>query len=280
MSIRNIITTLIGLLTILASFSCKKDNIVEESINHKFSVIVNGNYWGTDTLYSKFSLDQIYISTSFYSDEYYFVFTNVWNAPTLDDIEIQFSDPDGAFRIIKNPNFSFTNIDSVNHIYSAIFEVTYNKNDSIINISGTISNAEYFPEYCIKDPTVSTSDTFSLFGVWNIIGYKEENSDKIHYPPCEDKSYIKLINNGIPNGSYRGMSVRNGYGGSFTYDSTGNISFANFGRYMIYIGFNYDRNYEEEYFESLQEVNEYLIEYNILYLFVSTTGRTYIFMKN
>ena len=280
MSIRNIITTVFGLLAILASFSCNKDNIVEERINHKFSILVNGNYWGTDTLYSKLSLNQVYISTNYNTDDYYFVFTNVFNAPTLDNIEVQFSDPDGAFRIILNPSFSYTSIDTVNHIYSAIFEVTYSYHDSLINISGTICNAEYFPEYCIKDLTVSASDTFSLFGIWDMIGYKEENSDIIHYPPCENKSYIELINNGTPNGSYRGVSVRNSYGGSYTYDSTGNISFSSVGRTMVYIGFDYDRNYEEEYFELLPEVIESLIEYNILNLFVSTTRRTYIFIKD
>ena len=42
-------------------YSCKKEHINDDEKNHKFSVNLNGKYWGTDTLTSRISKNQVSI---------------------------------------------------------------------------------------------------------------------------------------------------------------------------------------------------------------------------
>jgi hypothetical protein len=281
MCIKDIILFTIGLIAIITSPSCKKEIVlIEENTNHKFSISINGKYWGTDTLHSKISLNQVYINTQYTEQDYYFIFTNLYSFSSNDTFVIRLNDPELGWVSLDNYNFTFVHIDSINHRYSAIFDVTFHYSDSIINISGSIDNADYFPEYCEKTYNIIEADTFSLFGQWYLTGYKDSDSEIIHYPPCEKDPWIIFDNKEvIIDNSFWGLFVRNSFGGNYNIDTLNNISISSFGQTMVYILWNYDRNFEEEFFDSFKDIKKYHINNNVLTLYVSTTGRRYIFHK-
>lgn len=281
MSIKDIILFTIGLIAIITSPSCKKEAVlIEENTDNKFSITINSKYWGTDTLYSKISLNQVYINTQYNEQDYYFIFTNLYSFSSNDTFVIRLNDPELGWVSLDNYNFTFVHIDSVNHRYSAIFDATFHYSDSIINISGSIDNADYFPEYCKKTYNIIEADTFSLFGQWYLTGYKDSDSEIIHYPPCEKDPWIIFDNkeDSIDN-SFWGFFVRNTFFGQYSIDTLSNISISSFGQTMVYITWNYDRDFEEAFFDTIKDINKYQIKNNVLTLYVSTIGRRYIFHK-
>lgn len=262
-------------ILIFISNSCKKTDQIDDSFDkYIFSVKIDDEYWGTDDLTSKISQDQFQITNEL------FILSKICS----ENIEGRYYDSEIGWIFIKNFNLSFSIIDSYNKTYSAEFTGKCIINDIEKDISGTIKDANYYSEVCEIQYIQSELDTFSLFGIWYLIGYKENNSNELNYPPCLQVSepYIEFIKNNEDSNQFRGSIVRNYFSGSFIVSSLNTLEIINFGSTLVYICWDFDREYEAYFYDTLKD-NENLyfsIANNILTLDCSTKGKRYFFYKN
>lgn len=261
-------------IMLIVSFlnSCKKEHINNDEKNHKFSVYLNGKYWGTDTLTSKISMNQVFIENSKF--RFLKICFEYWQAWYL-DIE-------NGYTYFTNLTLTIINIDSINFTYSATFTGSFVLSDSLITLEGKIEQAEYYPKYCATQYNYSEVDTFSLFGYWYLIGYKEYNSNDYNYPPCllEPEPYIEFRNKNEENNQFLGVFITNFYGGNFIVISSNTLKISNFGHSMVYNCWNFDRSFENDFFETMNNENiDYSITNNVLTIENSTNGKKYFFYK-
>jgi hypothetical protein len=262
-------------ILIFISNNCKKIDLIDDSADKfVFNVKINDEYWGTDTLTSRISKNQISIRNSkFRFSKVCFDYWQAW-----------YFDNENGSTYFENLTLSIMNIDSFNFTYSAVFSGSFLLSDSLITFEGKIEQAEYFPEYCEIQYKYSEVDTFSIFGQWYLAGYKEFNSTVFNHPPCLVKPdpYIEFENIDDESLRFRGVFIRNSYGGDFIISSPNTFEILSFSHTLVYNCWNFDREYETIFFETMQvgENLNYSITNNVLTLESSTNGKRYVFYKH
>lgn len=274
-TLRLIVIIACSSILIFISNSCKKTDEIDDSFDkYIFSVKIDDEYWGTDDLTSKISQDQFQITNEL------FILSKICS----ENIEGRFYDSEIGWIFIQNFSLSFSIIDNYNKTYSAEFTGKCIINGIEKDISGTIKEAFYFSDVCEIQYSQSELDTFSLYGQWYLIGYNENNSNEYIYPPCLQVSepYIEFIKNNDDNNQFIGSIVRNSFSGSFIVSSLNTIQIISFESTLVYICWDFDREYETFFFDTLKDSENlnFSITNNILTLESSTNGKRYIFFKH
>ncbi len=269
-------TTLIAILSLfqISFFACCKDDIIDsEPKGNVFSVLIDGIYWGTDSVYSRISFgnNQVYVGNNS------FRFYMIYPEPDI----LLYIDSEGKSTFIQDFDFTFTHIDEHKQKYSAVFSGIINKNGTSRNLSGQITNASYFEDWCEIPFNIVYADTFSFLGTWNFVGYHELDSHEIFYPPCNKHLWIRFEDSPSIGLIFKGTYCRNFFGGTFNLNENNIIEFNLTYKTKVYISWNYDREYEVEFFQwiSDNQLMTYKKNNNILSLTGTNTGRTYIVQK-